>query len=226
MKRVEKALFRCSGSHKGGSRGYCTYALPQRLCHRWWPPPWCALTRNDGLRPFLSSLALHAHRRPPVLWAEHGVLRRSGSVQAMVSRRAHVLQVPLARPVCFGSAREDGDASVEIGARELLRNGRHLHSLRGAHGRLGVEDHYAHLRAHREVARVGRLRGRNPVELRVPRSTRPGSSSQALNKRRTSIEASMVEVAVVAPLRIASRMSSLIPRCSGMSMNRSVNWWL
>src|SRR5215212_8948646 len=105
MKRVEKALFRCSGSHKGGSRGYCTYALPQRLCHRWWPPPWCALTRNDGLRPFLSSLALHAHRRPPALRAEHGVLRRGGSVQAMASRRAHVLQVPLARP-CASDRRE------------------------------------------------------------------------------------------------------------------------
>jgi hypothetical protein len=54
----------------------------------------------------------------------------------------------------------------------------------------------------------------------------PGSSSQLLNSRRTKIEARMVEAAVVAPLRTASRTSSLTPRWSGMSMNRSVTRWL
>ncbi len=49
---------------------------------------------------------------------------------------------------------------------------------------------------------------------------------QDLSNRRTRIEARMVDVAVVAPLRSASMASSLTPRSSGRSMSLSVTYWL
>jgi hypothetical protein len=83
--------------------------------------------------------------------------------------RRYVILGPLICSKRQGPAREDAYAPVEFGTWELLGDGRHVHCLAGAHGRPGVEDHEAHLRTRREVARVSRLRGRNPEELSIPR---------------------------------------------------------
>jgi hypothetical protein len=56
--------------------------------------------------------------------------------------------------------------------------------------------------------------------------SRASRGIQDPNNRRTSTEARMVAVVVVAPLRIASMASSLIPRSAGMSIRLSVMYWV
>jgi hypothetical protein len=125
----------------------------------------------------LSAILLNSHRRPMVQGSpvnrvpsriEHPVFFRGCSIQAMEGGRPHVLRLPLARSSRHRRTREDGYAPVEITPFQLLGKSRQVYGLARADGHLRVEDHDAHLRARREVARMHRLRGRDPEELPVP----------------------------------------------------------